>query len=123
MGTRGRKSAASLSVAASAREMRLRPRPETPKEIATIFRELVASMPAEHFTATDAPLIEQYAQAIVLGREAYDHLQSEGQVISGRASPWVTCLEKAQRAAVALSMRLRLAPQSRIKAEKVGRHG
>jgi Phage terminase, small subunit len=112
---------ASLNVIPITDRSRMRPRQGAPAEVATVFMELVLSMPADHFRRTDAPLIEAYAQAIVLGREAYEHLQSEGQVIAGRTSPWVTCLEKAHRSAVALSMRLRLAPQSRLKAEAVGR--
>ena len=91
---------ASLNVIPITDRSRMRPRQGAPAEVATVFMELVLSMPADHFRRTDAPLIEAYAQAIVLGREAYEHLQSEGQVIAGRTSPWVTCLEKAHRSAV-----------------------
>ena len=67
---------ASLNVIPITDRSRMRPRQEAPAEVATVFMELVSSMPADHFRRTDAPLIEAYAQAIVLGREAYEHLQS-----------------------------------------------
>ena len=44
-----------------------------------------------------------------------------GAVINGKPSPWITVQEKAVRAMVALSMRLRLSPQSRIDAKTLGR--
>ena len=89
--------------------------------MATIFRELVASVPANHFQPGDAPLIEQHAQAILLAREAYDRLARDGAVIDGRPSPWLVVLEKAHRSAVALSGRLRLAPQGRMDSRSAGR--
>ena len=78
-------------------------------------------MPADHFQAGDGALLEQYAQAILLARQAYAHLDAEGPVIDGRASPWVVVLEKAHRSTVALSARLRLAPQARADARSAGR--
>ena len=74
-------------------------------------------MPADHFQPGDGALIEQYAQAILLSRQAYARLEAEGPVIDGRPSPWVTVLEKAHRSTVALSARLRLAPQARARFE------
>jgi chaperonin subunit len=44
-----------------------------------------------------------------------------GAVIDGKPSPWITVQEKAVRAMVALSMRLRLSPQSRIDPKTLGR--
>jgi hypothetical protein len=55
----------------------------------------------------------QYAQAIALADEASSHMRAEGAVVGGKVSPWLTVQEKAQRAIVALSMRLRLSPQAR----------
>ena len=39
---------------------------------------------------------------------------------SGRANPWLVMFEKAHRSSVALSMRLRLSPQSRLDRKTVG---
>jgi hypothetical protein len=117
-----RKSSAALSVVTPLVEAgRVRPRRELPENVASAFREIVATVPAEHFKTSDMPLIEQYAFAIVLGRESFKHLSEEGQVVAGRTSPWVTCFEKSQRVVTALCMRLRLAPQARIRPETVGR--
>jgi hypothetical protein len=70
---RGRKSAAKLNIVPIEGRTRMRPRDGAPAED-TVFMELVSCMPLDHFRRTDAPLIEAYAQAIVLGREAYEHL-------------------------------------------------
>jgi hypothetical protein len=42
-------------------------------------------------------------------------------VVDGKASPWLLVQEKSVRALTALSMRLRLSPQSRIDAKGLGR--
>ena len=109
-----RKSAAALAIKPPDSPTRLRPRSGLSPEVKLIWAELVTSMPHSHFRATDAPLIEQYAQSIALARQAYAHLNEEGSVVGGRANPWLVVLEKAHRSSVALSMRLRLSPQSRL---------
>jgi phage terminase small subunit len=78
-----------------------------------IFQRLVASVDADHFAASDVPLLVAYAQAIAQHDRAVQAIRREGDVIDGRASPWIVVQEKAQRAMVALSMRLRLSPQAR----------
>ena len=87
---------------------------------ALIFTEIVGSVSASHFRPTDGPLVEQYAQSIALARQAYSYLDSEGPILGGRANPWLVVLEKAHRSSVALSMRLRLSPQSRLDRKAVG---
>jgi phage terminase small subunit len=108
-----RKSIAALAVKPH-ESSRLAPRSGLSPEVKLIFCDLVGRMPAEHFRETDAPLIEQYAQAIALARQAYAALAAEGSVVGGRANPAHVVLEKAHRSSVALSMRLRLSPQSRM---------
>jgi phage terminase small subunit len=82
-------------------------------EEAYTFRQLLASTDAGHFTPSDMPLLVSYAQAIAQHDRAVRAIRREGDVVDGRVSPWVTVLEKSQRALVALSMRLRLSPQAR----------
>jgi phage terminase small subunit len=108
-----RKSIAALAFKPHA-SARLAPRSGLSSEVRLIFVELVGRMPPDHFRETDAPLIEQYAQSIALARQAYANLTEEGSVVAGRANPWLIVLEKAHRSSVALSMRLRLSPQSRM---------
>jgi hypothetical protein len=45
--------------------------------------------PADHFKPGDAPLIQGYAEAIVLAQQAAVALASEGPVVAGRTSPWL----------------------------------
>ena len=117
-----RKSAASLSVVSvGANRPSLTPRTGLTAECRAIFHELTAQVPADHFRPSDAALIEQYAQAVALSRQAYAMLETEGPVIAGRANPWVIVLEKAHRSSVALSTRLRLSPQHRTDPKTVGR--
>ena len=73
---------------------RLKARTGFPPEVKLIWGELVGAMSPDHFRPSDAPLIEQYAQAIALPRGAYAHLTGEGPVVSGRANPWLIVLER-----------------------------
>ena len=99
----------------------MQPRADAPLEVREIFMSLVASVPTEHFRPGDRDLVEQHAQAIALARRAYAELAVSGPVIGGKASPWLVVLEKAHRSAVALSARLRLAPQMRTDPKATGR--
>ncbi len=79
------------------------------------------SVSADHFRSADGFLVEQYAQAIAMAREAFELLQRDGTTVDGKLNPQVTVLEKAHRSCVALAARLRLAPQSRTEAKSAGR--
>jgi hypothetical protein len=72
----------------------------------------VAGCDRDHFRPSDLPLLVRYVEAAALGDQAAEQLRL-GAVINGKPSPWITVQEKAVRAMVALSMRLRLSPQSR----------
>jgi phage terminase small subunit len=87
-----------------------------------VFRDLVAGTGPEHFVATDLPLLARYAEAVALAEQAERELHKRGPVMpDGRVNPWNTVLEKAGRSVVALSMRLRLSPQSRSDPKTVSR--
>jgi phage terminase small subunit len=119
-----RKSAAELSIVKpEVVTDRLKPRSGLPPEVKLLWSELVSTMPHDHFRASDSALIEQYCQAIALARQSYAHLNEEGSVVAGRANPWLIVLEKAHRSSVALSMRLRLSPQSRMDRKTVKESG
>ena len=122
MGARGRKSATSLAVVTPIGERLLMCRPEAHEDVRAVFAKIVSNVGADHFRASDADLIEQYAAAICLARQAYDRLREEGPVKDGRVNPWQTVLEKANRASVSLSQRLRLAPMSRQDPKTAGRN-
>ena len=111
-----RKSPASLSIVTPKRPRSLLvPSADAPAEVVEVFREILTATRADHFVPGDAPLVQAYAEAIVLARKAAVALDAEGPVVAGRTNPWLTVCEKADRAIVALSMRLRLSPQARMR--------
>ena len=123
MAARGKRSAEELAIAPLVTKSlsRIKLRSGASPDVAAIFRELVANVDPEHWRPADTHLLEQYAQSIALARDAFAALEREGPVVNGRANPWNVVLEKAHRSSVALSMRLRLAPQSRIDPKTAGR--
>ena len=112
---RGRKSIAEITMSpvANAKAMRLAPPSDLGRDEAALFRQLVASCPAEHFVASDMPLVVSFVQATVLSRRAAKALSKDAS--------YVTVWEKATRMQATLATRLRLAPQSRIDSKTVGR--
>lgn len=109
-----RKSAAELSVITplGSRRTRLRPPATLGEAERDAFVAVVNSCDPGHFRQSDLPLLCRYAESIVLAELAACELR-QGVVIGGRVSPWIIIQEKAIRACVALSMRLRLSPQAR----------
>jgi phage terminase small subunit len=87
---------------------RLKPPPNLSKSAALEFKRIVAAEPAAHFKESDLSLLVQYCESVAMAERAVAELQ-----IEDAPSRWMTMWEKATRAMVALSMRLRLSPQSR----------
>jgi phage terminase small subunit len=116
-----RKSAAALSVmAVDGKPKRLQPPEFLSDSERKLFVDLVASCDATHFRPSDLPLLCRYCEAAVLAERAAQELRLS-TIADGKLSPWITVQEKAVRAMVALSMRLRLSPQSRIDPKTVSR--
>jgi phage terminase small subunit len=112
MAKTGRRSAADRAVIRPTGGFgRLHPPPDLGKDEQEVWRKIVLTCDAEHFQQSDAPLLVRYVQNVVLARRAAEALTKEGAVIAGRANPWLTVAEKADRALVALSMRLRISPE------------
>jgi hypothetical protein len=98
------------------------PARNSPEKVSKLSAELLASQPDDHWRSGDEFLVEQYAQSILAGREAFEHLQSEGYVLeSGKANSWIIIWEKSTRASVQLAARLRLSPQQRHDAKAAAR--
>ena len=118
-----RKSTAALAMppCVDGRPDRLKPSDHLSGEARDIWIELVEALPAEHLRSTDAPLLESYAEWTATARRASRELADHGEVVNGRASPWLVVAEKAQRAQTALALRLRLCPSARIDPKSVGR--
>ena len=90
------------------------------KPEATVFRSVVSAVAADHFMSADAPLLVEFARATCLANLAAEKIEEFGAVNDARPSPWIVVQEKAQRALVALSARLRLCPQSRFDRTRAG---
>ena len=76
-----RKSAAALSIVTPKRpRARLAPSADAPEDVAAVFREILTATPADHFVRGDVPLIQAYAEAIVMARRAAVELD--------RTAPW-----------------------------------
>ena len=117
-----RKSPASLSIVTPKRPRSLLvPSADAPAEVVEVFREILTATRADHFVPGDAPLVQAYAEAIVLARKAAVALEAEGPVVAGRTSPWLIVQEKAHRSVAALSARLRLSPQHRADSRSADR--
>jgi P27 family predicted phage terminase small subunit len=118
MAKTGRRSAADRAVIRPASGFgRLRPPPDLGKDEQEVWRKIVLTCDAEHFQQSDAPLLVRYCANVVLARRAAEALTTEGAVIGGRPNPWLVVAEKCDRALVALSMRLRISPQARLRRE------
>ncbi len=91
----------------------LTPPPSLSDQAATLFKSIVSSVDKHHFAPSDRPLLIEYVRAVELLDKAAAELEG-GAVVDGKVSPWLTVQEKATRSLVALSGRLRLAPQSRF---------
>jgi phage terminase small subunit len=121
MRQRGRKSAAALSViAVDGDPDRLLPPASLSDPERIVFVDLVTACDPKQFRPSDLPLLCRYCEAAVLAEQSALELR-RGAVVDGKPSPWITVQEKAVRAMVALSMRLRLSPQSRIDPKTLGR--
>jgi phage terminase small subunit len=88
-----------------------------------LFKGLIEWTDPKHFRRSDLPLLCSYCEASVLASRAAKELREGGPVINGRPSPWLAVLDKAHRAQVALSQRLRLSPQSRLDPRTAGKPG
>src|SRR5262245_31690285 len=111
MKQRGKRSAASFDIVqVNGKPPRLEPPRSLSKAERKIFLDLVNAADADHFRPYDAILLCRYCEAVVLAERAAKHLRKIA-VFDGKASAWIVVQEKAVRAMIALSMRLRLSPQ------------
>jgi hypothetical protein len=105
-----RQSSASRSFAVRSSAERLRPPPGLTTVEKQIFIDLVANNKPEHFRPSDLPLLVAYTHACALeaalARQITANLRGSDSALIGR---W----ERACKVMTALSMRLRLSPQSR----------
>ena len=111
-----RRSAASLNVAPLAAH---RPRIQAPSGLSAaerdLFQKLVVQCPSEQFTASDAPLLVAYVQAVLLSRWAFKEAVEDSSALP----TW----ERACKTMAVLATKLRLCPHSRADAKTIARRG
>jgi hypothetical protein len=123
MKQRGKKGSGYLSVIhARPERQRLQPPDHLTEKQKQIFDHLLRNSPHDQFRITDALLLARLAEAHDLAAQAAVELATNGPVVEGKASAWLVVQEKAVRSVVALSMRLRLSPQSRVDPRALARN-
>jgi phage terminase small subunit len=106
-----RRSTASLTMMALApRATRLRPPASLSEPARKVFIGIVSTSSSTHFAPSDLPLLTTYCEACALAERATAEL-SRAPV--DKHSKALITFEKATRVMTALSLRLRLSPQSR----------
>jgi phage terminase small subunit len=121
MEQRGRKSAAELDLTSiDVKTIRLEPPSTLSQPERDLFQSIVGANDARHFNLSDMALLRAYVQASVLSEKAAAELR-KAPLLDNKPSPWLVVSEKAVRAMVALSARLRLSPQSRLDPKTVAR--
>jgi hypothetical protein len=114
MKKQGRKSAAELATTVvDDGSFRLKPPASLSEPERKAFRDLVASVVPEHFVPCDLPLVCAYVRAIALEERAAVELGK-----TPTDGKWLALWEKSTRVLVALSLRLRLSPQARVRNTK-----
>lgn len=121
MGQRGRRSAASQTVA---KPVPIRERPAAPERLPEAARGLwdaiVGELPADHLRASDLPLLESYVRCLANVEECDAFLSAEGLLCDGKRHPAVGIRDAELKSARALAEKLRLCPSSRIRADSAG---
>jgi phage terminase small subunit len=108
-----RHSAASLQFPNLSRVDRLQPAPELSPDERELFTGFVASVAADHFRPSDAPLLTAYCRQILLEREAAEHLAQGIVSIDNTASAWVAIQQQALKQMLQLARALKLTPTAR----------
>jgi phage terminase small subunit len=109
-----RQSAASLAFPHLIRTERLSPPAELSQDERALFVSLVSTTPADHLRPSDAPLLVAYCRAILLEREAAEHLATQGHVtVDNKPSAWFTIQMQAHRSMLQLARALKMTPTAR----------
>jgi phage terminase small subunit len=78
-----------------------------------VFVGIVGANAADHFRSSDSPLLIAYCRAILLEREAAEHLATEGHVIDGKPNAWVGIQAQTSKTMLQLARALKLTPTAR----------
>jgi phage terminase small subunit len=96
-------------------DQRLRPPDSLGPLEKRIFFHLITHVPATQFQPADLPLVCRWCELSAVADRAAAEMATGNLVTEdGRPTPWLAVHEKAVKGLVALSLRLRLSPQSRM---------
>jgi hypothetical protein len=111
---RGRKSAASLTVVPAGIPARMEPPQGLTQAQGELWREIVATKPADWFTADSAPLLKEMVRAAVMCDLLAVQIEAalEGGE-SGEVKALLDMRDKEAKRLASLETKLRLTPQSR----------
>lgn len=122
MGTRGRKSSASLEVSAIGASIGVTQRLDSPLHISeaerAVWVQVINDQPADAFTPTHAPLLELYCRHVVQARILADELANFSRAWIAdddglkRYDRLLAMAERESRAASSLATRLRITRQA-----------
>jgi phage terminase small subunit len=125
MGSRGRKSGAELTLVARAEDVLGARRPDPPDhlsdEAAVEWREIVNSLPADHFSRATHPMLEAYCRHAVATRVIDRLIQELDEREGATLSDYDRLLvmhERESRALASIGVRLGIACASRLQNAK-----
>lgn len=114
MKQRGRKSADSMGLRVNGSRARLQPPAYLTKEQRELFNNIVESCRPDHFVPSDQVLLSAYIQSAFINQDAGRRMVTEPKMIR--------VFESSAKTMAMLSMRLRLAPQSRTQPKTAARN-
>ena len=122
MGTRGRKSAESLTVVTEAIPVRPDPPDSLTRRQAEVWRAVVATKPADWFTADSQPLLVAYCKAVENHERISTEIEKANKAkLSGEKlkeyEKLIVLQEKQARLMATLATKMRLTQMSRYRAE------
>ncbi len=120
MTQRGRKSAADRAVmrlAPAVTPRRAEPPPDLPTAAAELWRAVVDSLPASHFTPADLPLLEGFCRCAANIQTLDAMLDAEGLVVDGKRHPAAGLRDAEAKSMRAFAEKLRLCPSARLRSD------
>jgi hypothetical protein len=93
----------------------MKPPPELTAEERAIFAATVGSHEAEHFRASDVPMLSAYCRSAALEKRSGIELAKEPLSANGQVSGWAVIHGHAVKDMLGLALKLRISPQARAK--------